>query len=461
MSTPVVQLNDVQIEKGEGGLVTLKIEVAPEAVRKTRESVIRDYARRVKIAGFRPGHAPSNIVRRTVGDEAILQALSDKLVQGAYQQAIDENGLRPLNQAQVSDLEMDAFDDTKAVTFAASLIVRPEVDLGEVKGLEISRPVGEITEEHIDSGLQRLRDENAVLKNIEGRGAQDGDVLNAELQVYVGGEAKGEEPANLRAFVLGQSGFIPSIDEHLVGAELDEERRFDVTYPSDFNDADLAGQVAEFAVKVTAIKEKVLPELDDEFAVRMGTENLGHMRERMREAVAQARDNEIRNFLREQVAQKISNQAVLEVPTELVERRVQERIHHQEHELQHEGKTLDAKLEEDGQTREELENTLREEIATATRRELILDEIAGREELKVTENEFAEYYTQMSQMLNQPVENLIDRLDAAAIHSSLLRRKAVDWLLDQAVITESEDALPEESTPAAEPVQEEETASVA
>ena len=461
MSTPVVQLNDVQIEKGEGGLVTLKIEVAPEAVRKTRDSVIRDYARRVKIAGFRPGHAPSNIVRRTVGDEAILQALSDKLVQSAYQQAIDDNGLRPLNQAQVSDLEMDAFDDSKPVTFAASLIVRPEVDLGEVKGLEVSRPKGEITDEHIDSGLQRLRDENATLKPIEGRGAQDGDVLNGELQVYVGGEAKGEEPANLRAFVLGESGFIPSIDEHLVGAELDEERRFDVTYPSDFNDADLAGQVAEFAVKVTAIKERVLPDLDDEFAVRMGTENLEHMRERMREAVGQARDNEIRNYLREQVAQKISDQAVLEVPTELVERRVQERIQHQEHELQHEGKTLDAKLEADGQTREELENTLREEISAATRRELILDEIAGREELKVTENEFAEYYTQMAQMLNQPVETLIDRLDAAAIHSSLLRRKAVDWLLDQAVVTESEDDAADASTPAAEPVQEEETASVA
>ena len=450
MSTPSVQLNDVQIEKGEGGLVTLKIEVAPEAVRKTRESVIRDYARRVKIAGFRPGHAPSNIVRRTVGDDAILQALSDKLVQGAYQQAIDDNGLKPLNQAQVSDLEMDAFNDAKPVTFAASLIVRPEIDLGEVKGLELTRPVGEISDEHVENGLQRLREENATMKNIEGRGAAEGDVLNGELQVYVGGEAKGEEPANLRAFVLGQSGFVPSIDEHLIGIELDEERRFDVTYPSDFNDADLAGQVAEFAVKVTAIKERVLPELDDDFAVRMGTENLDHMRERMREAVAQARDNEIRNFLREQVAQKISDQATLEVPTELVERRVQERIHHQEHELQHEGKTLEGKLEEDGQTREELENQLREEIATATRRELILDEIAGREELKVTENEFAEYYTQMAQMLNQPVENLIDRLDASAIHSSLLRRKAVDWLLDHANVTESDDASLEGSTPSAE-----------
>ncbi len=454
MST--VQLNDVQVEKGEGGLVTLKIEVAPEAVRKTRESVIRDYARRVKIAGFRPGHAPSNIVRRTVGDEAIVQALSDKVVQSAYQQAIDDQGLRPLNQAQVSDLEIDAFDDSKPITFSASLIARPEIDLGELKGLAVSHPKGEITDEHIEKGLQRLREENAVMKNVEGRGAQEGDVLNGELQVYVGGEAKGEEPAPLRAFILGQSGFVPSIDEHLIGIELDEERRFNVTYPSDFNDAELAGQVAEFAVKITSIKERILPELDDDFAMRMGTTDLEQMRERMHDAVAQARNNEIRNFLREQVAQKITEQAQLEVPSELVNRRVHERIHHQEHELEHEGKTLEAHLEEQGQTRDELESQLRDEITAVTRRELILDEIAGREELKITENEFAEYYTQMSQMLNQPVENLIDRLDAAAIHSSLLRRKAVDWLLDQATVTESEDDLPE-STPA----QEEETASAA
>lgn len=444
MSTPAVQLNDVQVERGEGGLVTLKIEVAPDAVKKTRDSIIRDYARRVKIAGFRPGHAPSNIVRRTVGDDTILQALSDRLVQSSYQQAIEDKGLRPMNQAEVSGLELDGFDDTKPVSFAATMIARPDIELGEVNGLEVSRPKTEITDEHVESGLQRLREENASLQNIEGRGAQDGDVLNAELQVYIDGAPKGDEPGKLRAFVLGESGFVPSIDEHLLGVELDQERRFDVTYPSDFNDPDLAGQVAEFAVKVTAIKERILPELDEDFAKRMGTEDLEQMRQRMKAAIAHARENEVRNYLREQVAQKISEQAQLEVPAELVNRRVHDRVHHQQHELENEGKTFEGFLEEQGKSKEEYEEQLREEITAATRRELILDEVAANEKLKVTENEFAEYYSQMSQMLQQPVEALIERLDAQAIHASLLRRKAIDWLLDQATVSESDEPLPED-----------------
>ncbi len=444
MSNAAVQLNDVQVERGEGGVVTLQIEIAPEAVKKTREAVIRNYARRVKIAGFRPGHAPANIVRRTVGDEAILQELSDKLIQTSYQQAVTDNELRPLNQAQVSDLEIDGFDDEKPVSFKAEVIVRPEIELGEVKGLEVSRPKTEITDEHIDTGLQRLREENASLQNIEDRGAQEGDVINIELQVFIDGEAKGEEAAKIRPFVLGESGFVPTIDHELVGIALDEERRFEVVYPEDFQDEELSGKTAEFAVKATAIKERILPELDDNFAISVGTEDVADMRERMKAAIGQARENEIRNYLREQVAQKISEQAQLEVPAELVKLRAHDRAHQQKHELENQGKTVEAWLEEQGLTQEEYEGKLSEEIGDATRRELILDEIAQKEELKITEEEFAEYYTQMSQMLQQPIEVLIERLDAPAIHASLLRRKAIDWLLDQANVTETDEELPEE-----------------
>lgn len=444
MSTSAVQLNDVQVERGEGGVVTLQIEIAPEAVKKTREAVIRNYARRVKIPGFRPGHAPANIVRRTVGDEAILQELSDKLIQTSYQQAVTEQELRPLNQAQVSDLEIDGFDDSKPVSFKAEVIVRPEIELGELAGLEVSRPKADITDEHVDTGLQRLREENASLQNIEGRGAQKGDVINIELQVFIDGEAKGEEAAQIRPFVLGESGFVPSIDDELVGIELDEERRFEVTYPEDFQDEELAGKKAEFAVKATAIKERILPELDDDFAVSVGTENVADMRERMKAAIAQARENEIRNYLREQVAQKISEQAQLEVPAELVKRRAHERTHQQQHELEHQNKTLEAWLEEQKLTKEEYEAKMLEEIGDATRRELILDEIAQKAELKITEDEFADYYTQMSQVLQQPIEVLIERLDAPVIHASLLRRKAIDWLLDQANVTETDEELPED-----------------
>jgi trigger factor len=442
MSTATVQdemLRDVRIENGEGGLVTIQIEVAPEAVASARQSALKDYARRLKIPGFRPGHAPANIVRRQVGDETIFQAVSDKLVNDAYQKAIEQNAIRPLTQAQVSNLELDAFDNEAPMKFEAQVIARPQIEFGELEGVAATRPKVEITDEDVETGLEALRNENASLQTITDRGAMDGDVLNAELQVFdENGAPKGEEPAQLRQFILGQSGFVPAIDEHLIGAKLDEERRFPVTYPEDFQDEELAGKTVEFAVKVTALKERVLPELDDDFAKRVNVENVEAMRERMRLMLQITRGREAENFAREQVAQKVIDDAQFEIPTALVDRRLQERIHQLEHELEHQQKTLEAYLEENNQSREEMETQLREEISVALRRELVLDEIAGREELKITEDEFEQYYVSMAQALNQPVETLIERLDAGAIHASLLRRKAVDWLYERANVEETD-----------------------
>ena len=431
-------LRDVQIERGDDGTVTLHIEVAPEAVASARQQAIKDYARRMKIPGFRPGHAPANIVRRQVGDEAIFQAVSDKLVNSAYQKAVEDNEIRPLMQAQVSNLELDAFSNEQPMKFSAQVIARPEIDLGEIEGVTAQKPKVEISDEDVEKGIETLRGENATLQTITDRGAQDGDVLNAELQVFDEGVPRGEEPAQLRSFVLGESGFVPSIDEHLIGAKLDEERRFPVTYPEDFQDAELAGKTVEFAVQVTSLKERTLPELDEAFAQRVGVENLDAMRERMQQMLKFTREREAENFAREQLAQKIVDQAQLELPSALVDRRVHDRVHHFEHELEHQNKTLEQHLEENNQTREEMESTLRGEIETALRRELVLDEIARRQELKVTEPEFEQYYMQMAQALNQPIETLIERLDAGAIHASLLRRKAIDWLYERANVEETD-----------------------
>jgi trigger factor len=441
MSTATVQdelLRAVQVESSDDGTVTLQIEVAPEAVAAARQKAIKDYARRMKIPGFRPGHAPANIVRRNVGDEAISQAVSEKLINDAYQKAVEQNEIRPLTQAQVSALEFDAFNSEAPMKFQAQMIARPQIELGAIEGVAATRSKVSITEEDVEKGLESLRSENARLETVIERGAQIGDVLNAELQVFQDGAPKGEEPAKLRAFVLGESGFVPAIDEHLIDARIDEERRFPVTYPDDFQDAELAGQTVEFVVKVTSLKERILPELDDEFAARVGVENVAAMRERMQQMLQFTREREAENLAREQIVQSVVEAAQLEVPSALVNRRIHDRIHSFEHELEHQNKTLDQYLEENNQSREEMENNLREEITDATRRELVLDEIARQRELKVTEDEFEQYYVSMAQALNQPVETLIERLDASAIHASLLRRKAMDWLYEHANVEETE-----------------------
>ncbi len=434
MST--VQLNNVTVERGEGGLVTLQIEVAPEAVRAARERALKSWSRRIRVAGFRPGHVPANVVRRNVGDENINQSVSDDLVPQAYQAAIEQESLVPMERASVDELTFDAFDGDKPLTMTARVIVRPEITLGTIEGLEITRPKIEISDEDVDAGMESLRGERASLETIVDRGAQDGDVLNAELQVYIDTEPRGDEPAQLRAFVLGQSGFVPSIDEHLIGAKLDEERRFNITYPDDFQDEELAGKEAEFSVKVTSIKERTLPELNDEFAQASGAENMEELREQMKQFLAARKQREATEAARTQIVEKVVEGTQLEPPAELVKRRAHNRLHAFEHELEHRETTIENYLTDSNQTREEFEAVLQQEIEQELRQELVLEEIANLQKVEVTQDEVINHYQMMSQMLRQPVEQLVQEVDVETVRASIRQRKAIDWLMEKASITE-------------------------
>lgn len=430
-----VVLNDVQVERGEGGLVTLQVQVSPDSVRTMREQIIRDYGRQLRVPGFRPGHVPVNIVRRNVGDEAIAQRVSDELVPVAYQQALQQTELQPLERAQVDELTFDAFNGEEPLQFTARVVVRPDIPLSEYKGLPVEMPQVEVTDADVEEGIETLRSERATMRDIEGRGAQEGDVLSADLGVYIGGEMRGDEPTKLRAFVLGESGFVPRIDEHLLGAMLDEERRFPITYPSDFNDPELAGQVAEFAVKITSLKERILPELNDEFAQTLGAADLSELRLKMREFIREGRERETRDAARADIARRVTEATPFETPTSVVETRVENRMHNLQHELEHRQATLEQYLLDTGQTDEEFRANLRQEAESEVRQELVLDEIARREELSVAPEEIETHYLRMAQVLRQPVEQLVQNVDVNSVRASILQRKAVDLLMDSAQIS--------------------------
>ena len=187
-----MELNNVQVERGEGGIATLRIEVAPATVQEMRQRVMKEYSKRLRVPGFRPGHVPAAIVRRQVGDEAIAQAVSDELVPQAYQKAIEQTKIQPLDRAQVDELTFEAFDGEQPLSFTAKVTIRPEMTLPEYKGIEAKQPRVEVTDDDVEKGLEELKQQRAHLHDVEGRGAQNGDVLNAELRVFMDGEERGE-----------------------------------------------------------------------------------------------------------------------------------------------------------------------------------------------------------------------------------------------------------------------------
>lgn len=433
-----IELLNVTAEKGEGGLVNLQVEVAPSSVQQMRERVIKDFSKRLRVPGFRPGNIPANIVRRNVGDEAIAQEINERIVPEAYQAALEKSGVQPLERAQVDELSFDAFDGEKPLTFVARVVARPEITLGELEGLKATKQTINISDEDVDTALERMREERAYLVNVHGRGAADGDVLFADLQVYLDGETRSEEPAKLRGFVLGQSGFVPEIDGELTGMEMDETRRFNVKYPDDFRDEELAGKDAEFEAKITAIKERVVPEVTDEFAQIAGADDVADLKSRLHEFLTEAAERESRKAAREELVKAASEGATLELPTALLETRLQERVENIKQQLAQNGAPLESYLENIGSTKEQMETDLREELETELKQELVLDEIATRQELPVTMPEIENHYVLMAQVMEQPVEQLVENVPVANVRTSILQRKAIDWLAEKAVITDQD-----------------------
>ena len=443
-----IQLTNVQATRGEGGLVSLQVEVAPASVADARARVIKEFSKRIRVPGFRPGSIPAGIVRRNVGDQAIAEEVSDLLVPAAYQAAVEQANVAPLERAEVDELELDPFSSDKPMTFVARVIVRPEIQMGSTEGLSAVKRSVQIVDEDVEQALNQMREEAAYLKNAPERPVEDGDVLFADVQVYVDGAPRSEEPANLRGFVVGQSGFVPAIDSELVGMNLDETKKFPMSYPEDFPDEELRGKEAEFEVKVTAVKERVVPEITDEFAQIRQAENVADLRAKLTDYLAQTGERESRKDVRESITKQVVDASELELPTALVDLRLQERIQGIEQELAQNGATMDAYLNAINSTREQLDEDLREEIGAELKTELVLDEIAKQQEFPVANDEIEQHYLLMANVTNTPPEELVKNVPVQNVVVSIRQRKAIDFLISKAQIEDEQGQVISLDTPA-------------
>lgn len=438
MQNNPIQLQNVTQTPGEGGVVTLNIEVAPGAVSDARTRVVKEFSKRIRVPGFRPGSIPAGIVRRNVGDEAIAQEVADQIVPAAYQAALEQEKVIPLERAEVDELDFDAFDNEKPFKFVARVIARPEIELGSTEGLTAIKRDIEISNEDVEQALGQMREEAAYLKNAPERPVEMGDVLFADVQVFLDGEPRSEEPANLRGFVVGESGFVPAIDDELVGINLDETKRFKMTYPDEFPDAELQGKEAEFEVKVTAIKEKVVPELTDEFAQIRQSENVEDLRNNLRQYLAQTGEREARKEVREALVEQVVDRTNFDVPLALVDLRLQERLEGIKQELGQNGATMEAYLTAINSTQEQLESDLKEELSGELKTELVLDQIAEGQNFPVSREELEQHYLLMANVTNTPPEELVENVPVANVRTSILQRKAIDYLVELAEIKDEQ-----------------------
>jgi trigger factor len=299
----------------------LRFELPAEQLTRAVEEAVRHLSRRTRIAGFRPGKAPRTIVERAVGLPAILDEAMDHLVQRAYRDALVEHDITPLTNA---DIEIEQAEEGKPVIFSATVQVRPEVKLGDYRNFNFKPEIETVDDAKVDKVVGELADQHASLAAVEDRGAKAGDyAVIGYVGTRDGVEFEGGSVERM-PLILGQERLIPGFEDNVLGLKPGESTEFDITFPADYGEASLAGQVAHFKLDLRELREKVLPPIDDELARSLGSfADLAALRAEIRARLARNALDHARHEFSDRIIEYAVANATLELPDILVDQEVE------------------------------------------------------------------------------------------------------------------------------------------
>ena len=422
--------------------VRVEAEVPAAEVAKRVEQAARGLARGMRVPGFRPGKAPAPVVIKRIGREAVLDEAVRESIGGWYTAAIEDAKVVPVGEP---DLDLSALPgEGEPLKFAIEIGVRPPAKLGDYKGLEVPRRDAGASDEAVGEEVERLRERSAKLETVE-RPAGRGDFVVMDFAGSVDGTPFAGGEGRDQMVELGSGRLVPGFEEQLEGAGAGEERTVKVTFPEDYQAAELAGKEAEFAVTVKEVKAKDLPELDDEFAEEAGFDTLDELRDDIRSRISEAESSRVEAEFREAALDAAVANATIDVPDALVEARARELWDQMIHSLSHQGISKEAYLRISGREEDEIVEQGKDDAAQALRREAVLAAIVEAEGIEPTEDEVLEAVGQAAEGEGSP-KKLLERLRSAgrldALKEDLAQRKALD------LVTESAKPVAAEAAPA-------------
>jgi trigger factor len=299
----------------------VRVEVPPERLDSAITEAVRHLSQRNRVPGFRPGKAPRGVIEAVLGKGAVLEEALDHLVQRAYRDALTEQDILPLTQAEVN---VEQGIEGKPVIFTATVQVRPEVTLGDYRGFNFKPEIETIDAPRVDKVVEELRDQNATLAPVEGRGAQNGDYAVIGYAGTRDGVAFDGGSADRMPLILGEERLIPGFEAHVVGLKPGESTGFDITFPEDYPEATLAGATAHFEVELKELREKILPPEDDEFARSLGSfADLAALRTEIKARLERNALDRARHEFSDKIIEYATANATVELPDVLVEQEVE------------------------------------------------------------------------------------------------------------------------------------------
>ena len=420
----------------------IDVEIDAAAVRSVYDRISDNYAKAASVPGFRPGHAPRTVVRTRFKDQIRTEVLRE-LLPDAVQQAVEEHKLEPLGEPELNLENSEGLDQLgqQPISFNVSVEVLPEIKLGKYKGLEVTRSTRPVTDEDVDRVIENLREGSATLEPVEDRGARPNDTVTASFHGTFPGEPDAE-PIKVEDVdvVLGGEGVVQEITDQLTGAKPDDEKTFTVTYPGDFSAKGLAGKQVAYTVKVSAVRIKELPDLDDEWAQSLGDEieSLEQLRTKIRGDLEQQVRNEADSKMRGALMRQLVEAHEFELPERLVEHQTEHRLESVVRDMI--GQGIDPRNPE--LQWDKARESLKEQASYDLRSSLLLEHIAGEEKIEVSDQEVDDEINAIAEGARQSADQvraiLTKQGGERSIAGRLRNRKALDLLVENARVTDEE-----------------------
>ena len=423
----------LQVEKLEHNMAKLTIEVSAEEVEKALQAAYLKERSKISLPGFRKGKVPRQMIEKMYGPEVFYDEAANRMISEAYAKAYDESELEIASQPTIDIVQLEK---GKPFIFTAEVAVKPEVKLGEYKGLKVDKYSTRVTQKEVDEEIEKVREQHARIVEVTDRAVADKDDVTLDFEGFVDGVAFEGGKGENYPLTIGSGSFIPGFEEQLIGAEIDKEVEVKVTFPEDYQAEDLAGKPAVFKCKIKEIKAVELPELDDEFASEVSDfETLDEYKEDIKSKAAEKKQKDAENEKENKLIEKVIENAKMDVADAQVAD-VQERIKDEfAQNLQYQGINLEQYMQICNITEEALMERIKPDAEKRIKSRLVLEAIAAAENIEVSDDEVHEELEAMAkqyQMNVEDIEGFMGDTEKDSIKKDLAVKKAVKVVVDNA-----------------------------
>lgn len=416
----------------ENGEYELKVKIEPEAFNNAVEAEYKKNRRKINVPGFRKGKAPRSIIEKMYGESFFYDDALNNMLGEVYENAVRESKLRTIGRPNV---EVESIDKKDGVMLTFVVAKRPELGIGNYKGLNAKKHLHPVEESDIDSEIERMRERASRLITVEERAAKDGDIASIDFEGFVDGLPFEGGKAENYSLTLGSGQFIPGFEEKIVGHEIGEEFDIEVAFPEDYNAEELAGKDSVFKIKLNGLKYKELPELDDEFVKDVSEfDTIAELREDISSKMKESREKVAETSVENQLGDMLSDLLIGEIPDVMIEDRIDDMARDFSYRLSSQGLDIDNYLKYTNQDANTFRDGFREGAKKQVSLRLALEAVARAENIEITQEDIDSEFIKLAEQYKMDIDKIKEFIHPDDLSEDLKTNKALDIVRENAIV---------------------------